>query len=254
MTTSALGSVARLGLIVPTTNTVNEPEWAACLPAGVSMHVARMRLHTDTRSQEGKDALRRDIAVAARSLADAEVDVIAYGCTAGSTTLPLSTVPDMIVEATGVAGVATAPSIVHALQALGVRRVAVATPYDERMNRHERDFLEACGLAVLRIEGLGAGDRLAFRGIHRLDAETISALAGRVTAGLDVDALVLSCTDLATQALHAGLETRLGRPVVSSNQATLWAALGTMGVAGGWGCLARVSAPGSAQRSPASAH
>src|SRR6185312_4840662 len=99
--TRPLGAVARLGLIVPTTNTVNEPEWAACLPPGVSMHVARMPLHTDAQSAGGKEALRRDITVAAQSLADADVDVIAYGCTAGSTILPLSTVPDMIREAAG---------------------------------------------------------------------------------------------------------------------------------------------------------
>lgn len=239
-----LGAIARLGLIVPATNTVNEAEWGACLPTGVTMHVARMRLHTETQSPDGNDALRHDLAIAARSLADAEVDVIAYGCTAGSTTLPLSTVPEMIEAATGVQGVATAPSIVHALQALGARRVAVATPYDERMNRHERDFLEACGIAVLRIEGLGAGDPAAFRFIHRVDAATLSALIGRATEGLDFDALVLSCTDLPTQALHAGLEARLDRPVVSSNHATLWAALRAVGVAGGWGRLADFSAPG----------
>jgi maleate cis-trans isomerase len=252
--TKPLGAVARLGLIVPTTNTVNEPEWAACLPPGVSMHVARMPLHTDAQSAGGKEALRRDITVAAQSLADADVDVIAYGCTAGSTILPLSTVPDMIREAAGRPGVATAPALVHALMALGARRVVVATPYDERMNRHERDFLQACGLAVLRIEGLGAGDAAAFRGIHRVGAEAVLALVGRAAAGLDYDALVLSCTDLPTQALHNGLEARLGRPVVTSNQATLWAALQEAGLRGGWGLLAGVNGPGSAQISPASGH
>ena len=247
------GQAARLGLIVPTTNTVNEAEWGAALPDGVTMHVARMALHTDTRSDAGKAALERDIAVAARSLADAEVDVIAYGCTAGSLTLPLDVVPDMIARATGLPGVATAPSLVRALRVLGAARVAVATPYDAGMNEHERVFLEACGIVVVAIEGLGAGERAAFRRIHLLTAGEVGALATRVTSSVPggaYDALVLSCTDLPTLGLHEELEEALGKPVVSSNQATLWAALRAAGVQGGWG---RLSVPGLTRRSPASA-
>ncbi len=248
------GQTARLGLIVPTTNTVNEAEWSVSLPDGVTLHVARMALHTNTGSDAGKVALERDIAMAACSLADADVDVIAYGCTAGSMTLPLGMVPDMIARATGLPGVATAPSIVHALRALGAARAAVATPYDAGMNEHERAFLEACGITVVAIEGLGAGDRAGFRRIHLLTADEVRALAARVTSGGAFDALVLSCTDLPTLRLHAELEQKLGKPVVSSNQTTLWAALRVAGVQGGWGRLADgFSAPGSARRSPASA-
>lgn len=249
------GKAARLGLIVPTTNTTNEVEWGASLPDGVTLHVARMTLHTDTSSDAGKAALERDIAIAACSLADAEVDVIAYGCTAGSMMLPLKMVPDMIARATGLPGVATAPSIVHALRTLGAARVVVGTPYDAGMNEHERMFLEACGITVVAIEGLGAGDRAAFRRIHLLAAVEVRALAARVTSGGAFDALVLSCTDLPTLRLHGELERTLGKPVVSSNQATLWAALRAAGVQGGWGRLADgFNAPGSARRSPASAH
>lgn len=113
----------------------------------------------------------------ARSLADAAVDVIAYGCTAGSMTLPLNAVPEMIVRAAGVPGIATAPSIVHALRALGATQIAVATPYDAARNAHECEFLEQCGFRVAAIQGLGAGDRAAFRAIHRLSATEIRGLA-----------------------------------------------------------------------------
>lgn len=232
------GQVARLGLIVPTTNTVNEAEWGGALPADVTMHVARMALHTDTDSDAGRRALENDLAAASRSLADGEVDVIAYGCTAGSMTLPLETVPDMIARATALPGVATAPSIVHALRTLGVSRVVVATPYDAAMNERERVFLEACGIAVMAIEGLGAADGAAFRRIHLLRAEEVGRLVARVASAGAFEALVLSCTDLPTFALHARLEEALGKPVVSSNQATLWAALRAVGARGGWGRLA----------------
>lgn len=189
--------------------------------------------------------------MAARSLAEAEVDVIAYGCTAGSMVLPLEVVPDMIARASGLPGVATAPAIVHALLALGATRVGVATPYDGRTNEHERRFLEACGITVPAIEGLGAGDPTAFRRTHLLAEDEVGALVTRVLSSVPgdaFDALVLSCTGLPTLRLHAGLEAALDTPVVSSNQATLWAALRAAGIQGGWGRLgAGLNGRGSAR-------
>ena len=55
------GKRAKLGLIVPPTNTVNEAEWSAMVPEGVTFHVTRMPLHTDTSSAEGKKAMYADI-------------------------------------------------------------------------------------------------------------------------------------------------------------------------------------------------
>lgn len=240
------GQSARLGLIVPTTNTVNEAEWHRAAPPGVSVHTARMRLHLDTTSERGRRALETELASTARTLADADVDVIAYGCTAGSMTLPLDGIPGLIQAAVSTPGVATAPAIVHALRALGARRIAVATPYDDRLNAHEEEFLTACGLEVLRIAGIGfgAGGRHEYRRIHLLQAAEVRALAMRVT-GADMDALVLSCTDLPTLDVHEALEAELDRPVVSSNQATLWLALSRAGHAGTpprWGRLMGCSA------------
>jgi len=66
---------------------------------------------------------------------------------------------------------------------------------------------------------------VATRGLEfLLDLENAVALRGG-------DALVLSCTDLPTLEIHQALEETLGRPVVSSNQATFWAALRAAGVA-----------------------
>ena len=79
---------ARLGLIVPPTNTVNEAEWMRLLPEGVTLHVTRMPLHADSSSEGGRAALYADIRTHVLSLAQAAPDVIAYGCTAGSMVPP----------------------------------------------------------------------------------------------------------------------------------------------------------------------
>ena len=50
----AYGARARLGVIVPPTNTVNEVEWQRMAPDGVSVHATRMPLHTDSGTEEGE--------------------------------------------------------------------------------------------------------------------------------------------------------------------------------------------------------
>ena len=90
------GGRARIGLIVPPTNTANEAEWQSLTPAEVTIHATRMPLHTDTSSRSGIDALHQDIEKSSADLAAAEVDVIAYGCTAGSMVTPVDSLATLI--------------------------------------------------------------------------------------------------------------------------------------------------------------
>ncbi len=225
------GRRARLGLIVPPTNTVNESEWARMLPAGVTLHVTRMPLHADTTSEPGRAALHADIRLAAGLLAQAGPDVIAYGCTAGSMVSPIEALTDFIRRETGVAAVATAPALVLAARALGVSRVALATPYDDRLNAHEVHFLADEGIGVVSVRGLGigAGGAHEYVQIARIPPEQVLAHC-RAADRPDAQALMVSCTDFATLDLLPRLEQALGKPVISSNLATFWAALRTAGL------------------------
>ncbi|MBL8378439.1 MAG: aspartate/glutamate racemase family protein [Burkholderiales bacterium] len=229
--THPYGYRARIGLIVPPTNTVNEAEWARLLPEGVTMHVARMPLHAQGDDEALWRALREDLARAAGDLAQARVNVIAYGCTAGSLTDPPTRIADYIRSLTGIPGVSTAQALIEGLAALGVARLAVATPYQEPVNAHEKAFLERAGFAVLHIGGLGIGIGAA-RGDERIVDVPLPRVEAHVL-GCDrptAQAMLISCTDLPTLPLITRLEAALGKPVVSSNTATLWAALRLAGV------------------------
>ena len=96
------GKRAKLGLIVPPTNTVNEAEWSEMVPEGVTFHVTRMPLHTDTSSAEGKKAMYADIKKSTEDLAQAGLSVIAYGCTAGSMIQPLDQLSNFMSEVSGI--------------------------------------------------------------------------------------------------------------------------------------------------------
>ena len=237
------GTRAKLGLIVPPTNTANEAEWQLMVPEGVSVHVTRMPLHTDTTSEVGLRALYADVERAASDLAQASVDVIAYGCTAGSMTAPMTALCDFVTGLTGRPAVTTAASLVYALRALGVSRVALATPYHDALNEHEREFLAANGVEVVAMSGLGigAGGPQEYVRIARVDLDEVRRHAHAVDRP-EAEALLISCTDFATLPLITELEETLGKPVVTSNQATFWAALRAAGDDGrfeGFGALLR---------------
>ena len=126
-----------IGMIVPPTNTVNEAEWKRIAPQ-LGFPLVRMPLHA-----HADEALYRDLSVALASLAPHEPDVIAYACTASSMVLPLDTLARFIAKESSVPGVATAPALVYAARALGMKKVAVATPYHAALNEHEIDDIVA---------------------------------------------------------------------------------------------------------------
>lgn len=225
------GSRARIGLIVPPTNTANETEWHSMAPANVSIHSARMPLHADTQSKAGISALHADIEKFASDLVQAEVDVVAYGCTAGSMVSPVDSLAHLITQKTGCKALTTAQSIVMALRALRAKSIAVATPYFEAMNHHERQFLQENGFDVVSMKGLGFGSTgvADFRNICRITPDEVANLARRVDTE-NADAVLLTCTDLSSLAVIKLLEKELGKPVISSNSATFWYALRLCGI------------------------
>jgi maleate isomerase/arylmalonate decarboxylase len=228
---AAYGWRAKLGVIVPPTNTVNEAEWRIMAPDGVTIHATRMKLHADTTSPQGKQALYDDVETATRDLAQARLDAIAYGCTAGSMVLPLSQLSDFMGQVSGIACVTTAAAIVHAFNALEVSKIAVATPYHDALNDHEMAFLRSVSLVPLTISGLGigAGGAQEYIQIAQTPADTI--MDHVISADHpNADAMLVSCTDLPVLAHIQTLEDRLGKPVITSNQATFWATLRAAGV------------------------
>ena len=209
----------KIGLIVPPQNTVNEAEWRRMAP-DIDFPLLRMPLHAHADEQFFFD-LKKSL----QELKTQSPDVIAYACTASSMILPLDKLPKFIEKETGVPGVATAPALVLAARALGMEKVAVATPYHDALNQHEKEFLEACGLQVLGIQGLGigAGGPQEYVKIAKVTPDDVLAHC-RSAWVPGADGMIVSCTDLRTLEALPQLERERGKPVLSSNGATLWAA------------------------------
>lgn len=217
----------RLGLVVPSSNTTNEPEFHRYLPDGVSLHTARMRL--EEVDADSLSSMSDDVERCGEYLATAAVDAVAYGCTTGSLVHGHGydeAIEKRLCDTVGAPAVATAASIKRAFAALDVESLAIATPYVDDLNEREASFLEAAGYDVVAIEGLGIGPNT------EIGAQEPSA-AYRLAREVDdpaADAVFVSCTNFRTFEVIESLEADLGKPVVTSNQATLWDALRTLRV------------------------
>lgn len=212
----------RIGLIVPSSNTTMEPEFYGMAPEGVSIHTARMRLR-EVRAETLRE-MAEDAARAAELLSTAGVNLILYGCTTGSLLGGADWEKELIEKVQGSGGVpsfSTATAVVESLRELEAEKVVVATPYIEELNELERNFLESQGFEVLKMRGLGLVRNLD---IGREPPSTAYRLAREVFRP-EADAVFISCTNFRTIEIIEALEADLRRPVVTSNQASIWKAL-----------------------------
>lgn len=213
---------ARLGLLVPSSNTTNEPEFQHVLPDGVSVHTGRLPLEDVT--VDDLEAMSHTAERASERLGHADVDVAAYGCTTGSLVRGHGYAEELertIAAAADAPAVATALSVERALTEVGAESVAIVTPYVEELNERERSFLEDGGFDVTVVTGRGIEPNTEIGGLWPEAAYR----QAKAAFDDDADALFVSCTNYRTFEIIHRLEADLGVPVVTSNQATLWDAL-----------------------------
>ena len=223
------GWSTRIGTIVPVSNTTNEVEFNRFKPDGVTVHFTRVPLDSNPAEDDFKTML--DAAgQAAQDLAATGADVIAYGCTSGSMACPSDRLLGTMEKASGKPALSTAGAILEALKALGLKRIAMATPYVDATNEKERAFIERHGVEVSAIKGLGLGGSLEkIQKISRVPAADVYAHAKSVDSA-DAEALLICCTDFGTADVVQSLEDELGKPVITSNTASFWAALRRAGL------------------------
>lgn len=230
---------ARVGLIIPSSNRMVEQEMIHAFPADVQPHVTRLRMTGPNRM--GHDQLIPRVAEATRALADAKCDVVAFHCTANSMEEGQGG-EVRIRAAVADAGVrhatTTATAIRRALDALGARRIVLVTPYSQAVTDHEAEFLNEAGYDVIHAKGHALAGSDAYCG-------TPSAVwRDRVldVARPDADVYFLSCANISVFSIIEELESRLGRPVISSNQAVIWDALERLQWTDRRGCPGRLFA------------
>jgi maleate isomerase len=237
----SLGYRAILGVLVPYTNTIVQPEYEAFRPAGVTNHVARMEqtatrpITDDAAGMEFyRQRLSRDtehVKKAIDEVLPAEPHAIVVGHSidsfrggvAGSDKMKA----DLEAHAKGVPVFLPAHGFLAALKTLGVgRRLSAITPYFSPGDEQVRAFFEDAGFEIVRIVGLKRG-----RGVEiaATPAQAVMDVLKEIAADKP-DVIVQPGTNLSTARLSADASAWLGIPVVSCNTATYWHALRTLGI------------------------
>ena len=226
---SPYGYRAKIGIIVPGVNTNIEPECYRMAPKGVSFHTSRLLL-VGKASEESYHRMERDTERAAEELATVEVDAIVWACTSGSVVLPPRQIEEKIARIANCPAATTITAVVAALKALGVKRVALGTPYVSFINETEIEFLEKAGFEVVSMYGLELGENQEERrGIGRVPPESMHRFARHIDTP-EADAIFISCTNVAAIEEIPTIENERGKPMITSNLATFWHALRLAGI------------------------
>jgi maleate isomerase len=233
-------SAHRIGLIVPSSNTTMETELpelfrrrAAVTGESFTWHSARASMAKVT--PEELDRMVQASDVAAQSLADAPVEVIAYACLVAVMCRGPGAAGE--VERRLAAAVAEAPhrpavvssagALIDGLRALGAQRVALITPYMRPLAEQVADYVRGEGFEVTELVALEVADNIE---VGRLDPHELPAIARRLdTSG--IDALVLSaCVQMPSLPVVQEVEDELGVPVLTAGTATARSILLALGL------------------------
>lgn len=219
---------ARVGLMIPSSNTMMEVDFARDLPAGTALHTARMFLEDTTAA--GEIRMLDEFALpAARDLGTARPDVVVFGCTSAGALRGNDYDAELcarISELTGAPTVSTIGAVRAAIADSGATTVGVITPYVDELNERIKASIEADGTRVAAIAGLGITENFAIAEVGRDDIVAFAVRAlGQLAAQASIGLAFASCTNFGAMAARHDIAARLGLPVVTSNQAVLAAAV-----------------------------
>ncbi len=223
----------KIGVLVPYTNTNLEPDLALMRPEGTTLHFERMGGYDvdeipDAGQMAGLGA--SDLTETLRLIAGVRPAAVLYGCTSATLTHGVAFDRDLagkIAAASGAVSITAAGALVTALSALGVTKVGFASPYVGEINDQAAAFLAGEGIETVARADIGRD--LGNYGQGELTPNEVIALAMRAVAP-QAQALVLSCTDMRSVETIARLEAATGRPVVTSNQAMVFALCRALGL------------------------
>ena len=211
---------ARIGFICVANAGLTEGDMFAMRPNNVALNFTRVKMQSQcTVANLGAMGNELDNAIDTLMPDRTDLDVICYNCTAGSFIIGEEVIRAKITSKHSSAMATTLLSgVTAAFKALNVHRIAIATAYTDDINMLEKTYFESLGYEVIKIQGLGL---IHDAEMNRLTPEALAAFV-ETTDHPDADCVFISCGALHSTPIIEYLETRLNKPVIGSNQASMW--------------------------------
>ncbi|WP_425098249.1 maleate cis-trans isomerase family protein [Tropicibacter sp. S64] len=216
-----LGERANLGLVVLQSDETLEHDFRRLLPeTGVALYVSRIQSGAEVTTESLSEMEARLPDAAGRLPRPIGFDVVGYGCTSGTSVIGAGRVAELVRDGVTTRSV-TEPvtALVAACAALGIRRLALLSPYVAEVSDGLRRVLAQAGIET---PVFGSFDEAEETRVARIDAASLMAAGQALMEDTRAEALFLSCTNLRTLDVIAPLEAVVGRPVLSSNQVLGW--------------------------------
>jgi maleate isomerase len=210
----------RIGLIVPSSNTVMEPDFHRHFTPPNVVSTTRILLERVTREAEIR-MLREDLPRAVQLIKTTAPDVVVFGCTSAGSLQGLvhdDGIGAMIEKQTGAKTITVLRAIIQQLASIGPKKIAVLTPYVEDLTRSIARCIAEAGFTVVKAAGMGIQQNLE---IGKVTPAEIVKFAESQLGGIEADCVFLSCTNWRAIETIDQLRTKLGIPIVTSNQAAI---------------------------------
>ncbi len=211
---------ARLGVLVPSAIVVTEPEFNLMTPNGVSVHYHR----TAFRGGGLKDLEKAETGIldAIEPLMHIQPSALAISGTAlsfvGGPESDKILIKEIKKKYGDIPTTTTSTAVIEALNQFGAKKVVIATPYMEEVARAAAKFVESSGIEVLDFNWRNIKTALETSDIPLAE---LPELVEEVEVP-ESDLILISCTALHTVEAIESLEMKFKKPVVTSNQATMW--------------------------------
>ena len=215
------------GVLIPSTNTTVEIEYTRLLPPEWQAHYARVLSQTHGASPFSPP-LDADVEYQSKLLGTARVELVILVQTSASLFADDwdDTTMARIEKASGVKAITSANAVGAAARALGTRNVALVSPYSEAVNARARHYFEGRhGLKIAALEGFAATDSYM---IGHLGPENARDAFQRIDRP-EIEAFIVPGGNFPTMASIPAWEREFNKPVITTNQAALWAMMRELG-------------------------
>ena len=225
--------LARIGVVVPMSNSNLEPDMYSMLPNGVTVHFVRAGgydLDKVPDSEQMRQFAEGALDEILQPLVAVRPHILVYGCTSATLSHGPAYDQNFVQRMEAIAdtpSVTAAGALVETLKDLGLNKVDFASPYTEQLNKEGADFLAQSGMVIENINYVGSD--LGNYGQSELSPEEILKL-GREANSEGSEAVVMSCTDMRALEVVDILESEINKPVVTSNLALIYVALKRLGL------------------------
>lgn len=232
----ALGYRAKIGVIVPATNAIVQPECEALRPVGVTNHIARMpktiRPNNDMEAYRAMLGHTTGCKAALDFLLPVAPDGIVLGHSVDTFVRGMNGALAFEADVNAYAGQRVfipSLSMVEALNTLGLgknARLAILTPYFPPGDEAVEEFFTSAGFNVVRLKGMKCQTPL------HIAAVTEKELRQEIAEidGPDIDAVIKVGTNMAMIGFMAAEEHARNKPVLAITATTYWQCLRALGI------------------------